>query len=331
MRCKTLADELRRSGAEVLFVCRKDTGHLIELLVSDGYAVTALAPRAPFEQTVDAEDTVAAVERSTADWLVVDHYELDERWELQLRPHVRRMLVIDDLANRRHVCDVLLDQSWCGKRTPLRYRHLVEQAECLLGPRYALLQPAFAQLREGLSPRDGAIRRVLVFFGAVDSANQTVKTLLAFQAREFQNIQVDVVVGQANPNLSTIEVLASDSRSVKVHRELPTLANLMAAADVMLGAGGGTTWERCCLGLPALVVVSAENQRETTHALAEAGVHRLLGDASAIEAQDWQHGLRELMSSPELVRTYSIAARQLTDGLGAQRVAAVLRGSCTSG
>lgn len=326
MRCKTLGDQLRGRGADVRFVCRENPGNLIPLLAGAGYRVDALPPRAGVDQSEDAQEAVSALNGFAPDWLVVDLYELDEQWESRLRPHAGRILVIDDLANRRHACDVLLDHNWFGEKTPDRYKHLVLDAECLLGPRYALLQPAFERLRIGLPPRDGTVRRVLMFFGAVDSANQTVKAMQALQAPDLQDIAVDVVVGHANPEVAAIEALAAARSGTLLHRQVPTLADLMARADLMLGAGGTTTFERCCLGLPAIVVVAAENQRGGTTALADSGVHYLLGDASTIGVADWTEALRALRRSSERVRAYSTASHGVTDGQGAQRVAAMLMG-----
>lgn len=324
MRCKALADELRRQGADVRFVCRENRGHLIPLLAEAGYAVAALPTRIDVEQSTDAEETITTLASGAPDWLIVDHYQLDERWEHRLRGHVGRVFVIDDLADRPHECDVLLDQNWFGERTAHRYDHLVEGAECLLGPQYALLQPAFSRVRTKVPMRDGIVRRVLVFFGAVDLAHQTVKALQALQAPDLQDIVVDVVVGHANPDAFAIEELASAEQRIVLHGQRPTLADLMAEADLMLGAGGSTTWERCCLGLPAIVVVASENQRGSTAALADCGIHWSLGYASSVGVADWERALRHLRSEPALVRAYSVAARGLTDGLGAQRVAATV-------
>lgn len=324
MRCKTLADELGRRGAEVRFVCREQPGHLITLLSDAGYRLSVLAPAIDVDQSVDAEETIGALSGVTPDWLVVDHYGLGDQWETRLRSRVDRIFVIDDLANRRHACDVLLDQNWFGSETQHRYDGLVGQAERLLGPHYALLQPVFQHIRSRLPPRDGVIRRVLLFFGAVDSAHQTVMAMQGLADPDLQDLAVDVVVGHANPDAAAIEALASARSGIVLHRQVPTLADLMAAADLMLGAGGSTTLERCCLGLPAIAVVAADNQRSSTTALAESGIHYSLGDASEASATDWTNAVRELRNSPERVRAYSAASHRLTDGRGVGRVASML-------
>lgn len=324
IRCKTLADELRRRGAEIRFVCREHRGHLIPLLDRAGYQVATLPP-IEVEPLIDAEETIDVLDRFAPDWVIVDHYGLDERWESCLGRCGSRLLVIDDLANRRHACQVLLDQNWFGAQTSRRYHGLVPpECECLLGPQYALLQPAFERLRSSLRPRDGSIRRVLVFFGAVDSAHQTVTALDALRNPAFADLAVDVVVGYANPRAPEVDVLVAALRGGTVHRDLEDLAGLMAEADLMLCAGGSTTWERCCLGLPAVVVIAAPNQEGFTTALAGSGAHWLLGDASRVTEAEWINALRELSGSPARVKGYSDAAGRLTDGRGVHRVAPIL-------
>jgi UDP-2,4-diacetamido-2,4,6-trideoxy-beta-L-altropyranose hydrolase len=344
VRCKALADELRRRGSEIQFICREHPGHFLGLLKDAGYQVASLptptnnnpsvrpdgndyAAWLGVDPDLDATQTIDALDNSKPDWLITDHYGLDVSWESKLRPHVKRILAIDDLANRRHDCDLLLDQNWFGAETAKRYDGLVpEKCQRLLGPRYALLQPVFSQLRRCLPLRDGSLRRVLVFMGGVDSNNQTVEALRALSFPEFSDLAVDVVVGGANSNASVIEELAALRPLTTVYRGLPSLAGLMARADLMLGAGGITTWERCCLGLPAITVVASENQQPSTVSLAEDGVHLYLGLAADILAADWAQALQNLRQTPTQFMSYFRAMFRVTDGLGVYRLAAVMGG-----
>jgi UDP-2,4-diacetamido-2,4,6-trideoxy-beta-L-altropyranose hydrolase len=168
VRCRTLATALRDQGATVRFICRAHPGHQIAALRADGLDVTAL-PAPPDQeaadgdyaawlgvpQAQDAAETIAALAADRPDWLIVDHYGLDVDWEQALRPHVGRILVIDDLANRRHDGDLLLDQNYAPAGTT-RYQGLLPPgARTLLGPAYALLRPEYAQHRQTLRPRNG--------------------------------------------------------------------------------------------------------------------------------------------------------------------------------
>lgn len=337
MRCRTLASELRRRGAEVLFVCRDHPGNLLSLLQSDEYTVNTL-PVAPISrlgpekkvayadwlgvmQTLDAQQTIDALHDFAPDWLIVDHYGLDAEWELLLRPQVKQILVIDDLANRAHACDVLLDQNWFGDQTAQRYRERVApECHALLGPRFALLHPAFWECRKHLPVRSGVIRSVLLFFGGVDSRNQTSCALRALCAPSLSNLTVDVVVGAGNRALQEIESLVAIRPFTTLHRNLPNLADLMVRADLMLGAGGTTTWERCSLGLPAIVVFAAENQRGFTEMLAAAGVQYCLGNADQVTAENWQELIERLRTDPLAMLRMGQKALKLTDGCGVFRV-----------
>lgn len=339
MRCRTLAGELRRRGADVLMICREHPGNLIQLLGDEGYAVAVL-PAAPdyltqkhragyaswvgVSQKTDADQSQAALQNFHADWLVVDHYGLDDEWESLLRPQAKNILAIDDLA-RAHDCDVLLDQNWFGAQTMDRYAGLVDQhCRQFLGPRYALLQPAFAILRKGMPARDGRLRRVLVFFGGIDSRNLTCQVLEALKAPSLRDLEVDVVVGNANPHLNNIERLVASRPGAVLYRGMPHLADLMAQADLMLGAGGTTTWERCCLGLPAIVVSAAENQRAFTEYLTNAGIQFGLGNADQVAAADWQVMIEELRANPRRLAASAGKAMGVTDGCGVLRIVSMM-------
>lgn len=326
VRCKALADELRRQGADVRFVCRDASGHLMAQLAAERFAVAALRARASTEGE-DATETIAALDGFRPDWLVVDHYGLGEAWESQVGGYAERLFVIDDLAARTHVCHTLLDQNWCDGTIRHLYASLVP-ASCrrLFGPLYALLHPSFAQLRLGRLPRDGRVRRVLVSFGGADSLDQTTTVLRALRSVNHAELHIDVVVGPANPRAATISAAAAGVRHCTVHRHPSSLAPLLASADLMLASGGMTTWERCCLGVPAIVSAASANQERSTKALAGMGVQQFIGRASQLREEDWVTAVRDALRSPERLSSYSSAALRITDGNGVCRVAAALAG-----
>jgi UDP-2,4-diacetamido-2,4,6-trideoxy-beta-L-altropyranose hydrolase len=205
MRCLTLADQLRGDGTEVAFICRDLPGGMFDLLDARGYrnARLDLAATSPRLQHDDARATIEALAQlfpGGVDWLVVDQYELDAEWERLLRPLSRKLMVIDDLANRSHDCDLLLDQNYY-RDLDSRYQGLVpEQCVTLLGPGYVLLRPEFTLARQRLRARDGIVRRILVFFGGSDPTNETEKVMAALRLLGRPDIDVDVVVGLANPS-----------------------------------------------------------------------------------------------------------------------------------
>jgi len=345
MRCRTLARELQRSRAAITFLCRRQPGDLIGLLEQE-FSVLSL-PEQPLaacdglegrdlygawlgcSQDTDAAQCLEALVHAgitSASWLVADHYGLDARWEAQLlaglaggdaRP---KLLVIDDLADRPHQADLLLDQNFFGEVTEERYQELVPpQCLQLLGPHYALLGPEYAQLHPLMPPRT-ELRRVLVFFGGVDPGNLTGRALEALLDPALADLAVDVVLGRQSPQRQSVAELVARRPHTSLHGSLPSLAGLIARADLAIGASGTTTWERSCLGLPSLVVSIAENQLAFAQALHDHGHIHLLGTAAEVGAAEIQEALSNLVNTPRP------SCHQLTDGFGAQRLATALFG-----
>ncbi|MHB8917542.1 MAG: UDP-2,4-diacetamido-2,4,6-trideoxy-beta-L-altropyranose hydrolase, partial [Desulfocucumaceae bacterium] len=284
------------------FVCRDLPGNLCRLVEEKKHRVFRLprvseeyqggdGPRHDYMRWLgvspetDAGETIELlIKESRPDWLVVDHYALDSRWESEIRPYTRNIMVIDDLADRLHDCDMLLDQN-LYRDMETRYTGLVpDYCRMLLGPGHALLRPEFREARKHLKERNGNVRSILVFFGGSDPTNETAKALEAIRRLKRPDINVDVVVGGANPNKVEVKQICSGMPNTRFHFQVDNMAELMAKADLAIGAGGTTTWERCFLGLPAIVIVIAQNQYETTAAVADAGALQLLG---------WSHEANE--------------------------------------
>jgi len=296
MRCLTLADVLRGRGIQVCFISRDLPGNCCDLVVRQGFPVSRL-PGECSDVRQDAEQT-AAVLSGGADWLVVDHYGLDAVWERCLRPLVGRIMVIDDLADRPHNCELLLDQNLFNDMET-RYSSLVP-AECrqFLGPRHALLRHEFIEARRTLSQRDGVVRRMLLFFGGSDPTNETEKALQALVHVERGDILIDVVVGAANPAGERIRALCAALPNVTYHCQISNMAALMARADLAVGAGGTTTWERCFLGLPTLIIVVAGNQAQPARAADNAGLAWLMGASDEVSSQSLAAAISSLLKRP---------------------------------
>lgn len=316
MRCLTLADVLKSRDVEVAFVCQKSPGSMIELIESRGFDCVSIGnlPERDVEQ--DAQKTAAALIGhfpNGVDWVVVDHYGLDAQWEKRMRSFARHILVIDDLANRPHDCDLLLDQNFY---TGLESRYLAlvsDTTRCLLGPAHVLLRPEFAQAGKTLRRRDGNVGRILVFFGGSDSTNQTQRALEGIDALQRPDIRVDVVVGSANPHWELVRTYC-DSRSwASFHRQISNMAELISAADLGIGAGGAAMWERCVLGLPTLTVVFADNQVQTTEDVARTGAIVYLGWANDLTGKDYADAISRFLDRPDDLVTVSTKALELMD------------------
>ncbi|MBK5276971.1 MAG: UDP-2,4-diacetamido-2,4,6-trideoxy-beta-L-altropyranose hydrolase [Desulfuromonadales bacterium] len=340
IRCLTLADELRQRGAKVMFICREHPGNLIGLIEGKGYQVARLPhPEAAYDAAADdvrhaawlgvpwaqdAADTSAAMGNMLPQWLIVDHYAIDCRWEEKLRLLAGRIMVIDDLADRPHDCDLLLDQN-LYQEMGNRYEILVPPGcHKLLGPGYALLRPEFAAVRTNLRQRDGQVRRVLVFFGGVDATNETEKAIKVLTGIVDRQFAVDVVVGGGNLYKEQIQKLCAGLHGFHYHCQVENMAAIMAAADLAIGAGGTATWERCAMGLPSIVTALADNQRKLARAGARNGLLFYLGEAGSDSLEHLLPVLISCTSAPETMLYYSATCLKTVDARGVNRVANLL-------
>jgi UDP-2,4-diacetamido-2,4,6-trideoxy-beta-L-altropyranose hydrolase len=323
MRCLTLAEELRNRGAIVAFVCRIRDGDMCDAIAAHGFVVFRLnisALEAGWE--MDAAQTQAALRSAglVAEWLVVDHYDLDRRWEAVLRSQARHIMVIDDLANRPHDCDLLLDQNFDSPLHRSYARLLPAAARLLLGTEFALVRAEFEQHRQcALVRRTGQLRRILISMGGTDPANDTAVALAGLATQAADGVGLDVVIGAGNPHRQVIRKLCAANPRAELHIQTSRMAELMMRADLAVAAGGSTTWERCVLGMPALVTIQSDDQAPIANAVAAVGGHRVLGSSQDLTAQDYGRALQAL-TVDELVRMSTISAT-LCDGRGTQRVA----------
>jgi UDP-2,4-diacetamido-2,4,6-trideoxy-beta-L-altropyranose hydrolase len=337
MRCLTLANAVRKRGAQTCFVSRQMPEHFLGMLAQQGHAYMPLAPALGQQlagdlshaawletsQEVDAQASRAALASQAWDWLMVDHYALDRRWESALRQTARKILVIDDLADRQHDCDMLLDQNFY-RDMPGRYAGKVPaHCQLLLGPRFALLRDEFRELHEKARPHEGAVERLLVFFGGVDADNYTGLALRALAEGVGGDIQVDVVLGAQHPFREAIES-ACAQRGYSYHLQTTRMAELMAAADLAIGAAGSTSWERCCLALPAIVFSLADNQSEIAKGIEQLGAGCYLQAKAADVEGTLRAVLCQLLNDRQRLADYSRRGYSLVDGKGVDRVCACL-------
>jgi spore coat polysaccharide biosynthesis predicted glycosyltransferase SpsG len=232
--------------------------------------------------------------------------------------------VIDDLPQRPHDADLLLDQNLPLQDAPAAADRLPPACRTLIGPRFALLRPEFAALRAHRPPRRGDLRRVLVFFSGGDDLGETLKALQGLVLARAQGLlkaEVDAVMGESNPGREAIAELCH-AQGWTSHCQTPHMAALVAAADLAIGAGGSSSWERCALGLPALLTVLADNQQGVALALHRAGAARCLGWGADLQPADYAAALAAL--NPALLARMSESAASLVDGLGSDRVAQAL-------
>tara|TARA_R110002111_G_scaffold145581_1_gene212060 strand:- start:13187 stop:14290 length:1104 start_codon:yes stop_codon:yes gene_type:complete len=339
MRCLTLAEALRNHGHQCAFICRDHPGHLAELIAQKGFEVHLLRESGLSELNAeddttlahaewlgaswqqDAEQTLNVLSGASTDWLVIDHYALDARWESQVAAIANKVMVIDDIADRQHECDLLLDQN-LGRMFE-DYNGLVPEA-CtrLIGPRYALLRSEFGKIRErSLEHRQNPrLRRILITLGGVDQDNVTGQVLDALALSQLPpETELDIVMGAAAPGLEAVRQ-QSETLPFKatVSVNVSDMAERMCLADLCIGAAGSTSWERCCLGLPSVIVVLAENQRGIGQALEQSGAAYLVGREGLLESLG--RLLNELVSTGGALVSLSSHAKTICDGQGSSRL-----------
>lgn len=346
MRCLTLANELKRQGHECWFVSREHPGNLNDFISSQGHGLlTLFSPVVEWNRAAeaqsddytlwlgvpwqdDARETKDSISSLKPDYLVVDHYALDARWERVLDDFVDKIVVIDDLADRPHSCAVLLDQNL--GRSSTDYDGLLPP-ECLrlIGPDYALLRPEFVEMREkSLERRKRTeLSRILISLGGVDRANVTGRVLSTLAKSALpMNFELDVVMGGGAPFLDEIRQQSAQMPfKTKVSVNVKNMAELMYQADLSIGAAGSTSWERCCMGLPTLTIALAENQRLIATALADYHAGLLL-DVDRLE-NELLELIYEYANDAAMRSSLAKRARQVCDGLGSQRVTSLLSGN----
>lgn len=337
MRCLTLAAGLANHGARVDFICRTHEGNLKAIIEKRGFGFIPLTPAPRGHQTssdlpahahwlgcdwqTDARQCNDALV-GIVDWIIVDHYALDQQWETAMRHRCVRIMCIDDLADRPHDCDLLLDQN-LGRCTSDYAKLLPTQAQLLLGPKYALLRPEFPQWRNtSLARRKSPkLHHILVTLGGVDADNVTGRVLKVLRECNVPTLEmITVVLGPHAPwRDKVLSQAAKIPTPTQVLSGVDNMAELMTSCDLAIGASGSTTWERCALGVPTIQIELAMNQIFINSAVRDTGV------ALAIGVKKLEHELSALLlhvSKTETLKNLSSRSAAVTDGLGVETVLA---------
>ena len=341
MRCLTLAQALSDLGANCRFICREHTGNLLDIIRQRSFEVQSLSikyssqvnlvqqsvqgervlPHAAWlgvDWQTDAEETKNVIGDGVVDWLIVDHYALDIQWENYLKPYYKKLMVIDDLADRNHCCDLLLDQTY-GRDKKDYLKLTPPDCELLLGSQYALLRPEFSEWREYSLKRRTVpkFEKLLITLGGVDPDNITGQILDALKGCDLpKEIEIIVVLGSTGPHKDRVQqqVIKMPYKTI-VKIGINNMAEIMANADIAIGASGSTTWERCCLGLPSIQVVLAENQNIISESV------RNVGASLSIKLDDLNNGICDQFKV--IVNEYkkiAINSSKITNGMGVFQV-----------
>lgn len=342
MRCLALACALPHPRA-VEFICREYVGDMCGAIEAEGFRVHRLPPTsassvgrangcsgwlgvAPDRDVAETISAIAATGGPRPDWLVVDHYGIDATWESAMRPYVASIFAVDDIADRPHECDLLLDQNYYSDAR-LRYLARVPPGtRCLLGPHFALLRPEFAAARNAFCS-EPLPEKLFVSFGGHDTFRISVLVVEALKVLGRAAPAAEIVSGSDEDLRAALTALTSNTPGVRIHGYVRDMARLMSRCNFAIGAGGSSTWERCALGVPTLVVVVAENQRRTIQDLADTGVVVNLGEARDVTAESLAGAIAVLHSDGPRRRSLRTASMALVDGNGASRVVSELTGA----
>jgi UDP-2,4-diacetamido-2,4,6-trideoxy-beta-L-altropyranose hydrolase len=316
MRCLTLAEHLTAKGWDASFACVGETLAI----------VPRLRDRVDVFEAQDREclDAGALSQRwpSGCDILVVDHYALGAAFEASCRGWARRIVVIDDLANRPHDCDLLIDTT-LGRQAQDYAALVPPTAVILAGPSYALLRPGFADYRQRSLARRATLnqaKRVLVSLGLTDMGGFTAPIVRALLDLD-STISIDVILGASARSRSELEGIFMRSPRISLFIDPPDVAKLMTDADIAIGAGGTTSWERCCLGLPTVLIILAENQILVAKSLEEAGAVIVAEKAPGLTQADFAASVAHMVADIPSLQKMSSAAAVVTDGGGTGRIA----------
>jgi UDP-2,4-diacetamido-2,4,6-trideoxy-beta-L-altropyranose hydrolase len=342
VRCLNLARSLKKLNAECIFICRDFKNKLFENIRKENFKLILLPivdseinkkikiknessyfDRHKLNWQHDAEETIEALDREQIDLLIIDHYEIDTKWEKKLRQYSKKIMVIDDLNNRNHDCDFFLNQN-LGSSEILYQELLPSKCKQFHGPKFALLNPIYSLSKLKLINRLGKINRTLIYFGGSnDSIKLTEITIEIFSDPELINIKLDIVINSDIDGLFDIEKIASKRGLIEIHHDLPNLAKLMLNADLAIGAGGSTTWERCAMGLPSIIVVSAENQKLSSDNMSSLGAAYVFYPNKNLKTQI-KNSIIKLQKNINIYKNMSNQALSICDGNGAERISEII-------
>ena len=315
IRCITLANFLKKKGFDTIFISKKLNGNLFSLILKKKHKIIPLSKKSTTESEVKEIFKRLKNFNNKKDWMVVDHYSIGKKWESKIITKIPKLFVIDDLCDKFHLGNVLLNQNYLPGIKKRYNKVLSSKTKTLLGPKYAILSSEYQKTRQNINfKKNKKFTRVIIFFGGADNKNFTIKCLSIFLKYNLQNIKLDVVIGQSNKKNKIIKSMIKDIKYAKLHIQIPSLCGLMKSADFYLGSGGTTTWERCCLGLPSIVIATAKNQISYNKKLDNKGVLKYLGSAEKVNEEQIISAILKFISSKS--NKMSENAKKITDGKG---------------
>jgi len=328
MRCLAIAKIFQNQGSDIHFICRNHQGNLIDKIIKEGFNVFILELSSEFKsnknwlgdsQSKDSYECSKVFKKIRPDWLIIDHYCIDQEWQIVAREYCKKILVIDDLADRVHECDVLLDQTFGCQ--DFEYSHLIpDECKLLLGSKYAILRPEFLELRSlSLNRRKSFdLKKILISMGGADPMNSTCQVLDELSKIDLPNTtEVTIILGASSTHLDTVKAKANRLiYNTTVKTNIDNMAETMANSDLGIGACGTSTWERCCLGLPSIQIVTAENQKKIAKNLESQDIVKIVNSFDELVPS-----INYMINN---LSKYSNKSKSIIDGKGLMRLVEIL-------
>ena len=273
IRCLALAGNLK-NFFNIIFLTTNYKGNINSLIKKNNYKLIQLKKtktnQSKIKIKLDAEQTIKIINKigNEKSLLLVDNYELSSRWESMVKPFVNKIIVIDDLISRKHNCDLIIDQNLHTNMQKLYVNCLPKKCIRLFGPSYVILRKQFLQEKKFTKKRKLPIKKILITFGGSDYQNHTLLVL-----NNLKNIDtkktVFVVVGKAHSNKKSIKSFCKKFPYFEYIEQTNDMAKLIRMSDLSIGSGGTTTWERCFLGLPSIIIITSNDQKDIAHAISK--------------------------------------------------------------
>ena len=319
IRCLALADTLKKSF-KINFICTNLNGNLISQICKKKFEVFRFNTKSQrINVKKDAEKTISIIKkhRNKKSLLILDSYILSQEWENRVRPYVKRLIVIDDLMDRKHSCDLIIDQNLHTQMNSLYINSVPKNCVKLLGPDYAILRNQFIAQRKYAKIRSLPLKNILVSFGGSDNENHTLHTLTSLKKLN-SDVNVNVVTGTANIGKKIIKNFCKKNFNYNYFEQVENMVKLMQVADLCIGSSGTTTWERCCVGLPAIAIVTSNDQKDIASAVSKNKCIINLGKIKKSDNVNYVRLMKNLKNSE--LQNMSRNCMKLVDGKGAARI-----------
>ena len=316
IRCLALAEELSYRGFRTIFCTKDFDSGLIMKIKSEGFDLSVIPANLSLEE--DRKHFTSIAKRNNADIAITDNYYFTNGYLKHLKDNFKVVVSIDDVADTFFYSDILINQNI--NAIPEKYNGKTENGtKLLLGPAYALLRPEFKKYHDKSREFD-SVKNILVTLGGSDQENQTLKALRALEKIE-GDLSITIVLGVSNRNKEGIRKYVNKiKKDIKLLENVSNMAELMCEADIAIGAGGSTSWEFCCIGVPIIIIFLAENQKSIAEGLCVRGISVNLGNYRYVSENDIKTAVEELINNPYKRKVMSQKGKEIVDGKGAERV-----------